>query len=211
MALVSPENTQSQQERAYNRRNFLKQSVVSLGLTIREYVHHRNAPSDKAQEVTSIIEKKNWLRPPGAVDEQAFLERCTSCGDCVSACPYGSIREHEQDHTPVILAEESPCYICKDLPCIRVCETDALLPLDDVSQVKMGLAVVNTQSCTAGQGCHTCVSKCPTQALDMDFSTFRLTVHENRCVGCGVCEHVCKTVNDRVAIAVVPLMPSGRQ
>ncbi|NKB82175.1 MAG: 4Fe-4S dicluster domain-containing protein [Nitrospirales bacterium] len=208
MALASSEDAQKRQDFSPSRRNFIKQSVVSLGLTVREYVHHRNAPAEKKTGTTEIIEKKNWLRPPGAVEEQEFLERCTSCGDCVSACPYGSIREQEPDYTPVIFADESPCYVCKDLPCIRACETDALLPLDDVSQVKMGLAVVSPQRCTAEQGCHTCVSKCPTQALDMDFSNFRLAVAENRCVGCGVCEHVCKTVNDRVAIVVIPLMPS---
>src|SRR3712207_7649394 len=51
---------------------------------------------------------------------------------------------------------------------------------------------------------HACVSQCPTHALAMDFDGMMLTVSETRCVGCGICEHTCKTVNDRVAIRVVP-------
>ena len=58
--------------------------------------------------------------------------------------------------------------------------------------------------CTAGQGCHACVSKCPTDALAMDFASLRLAVLKEACVGCGMCEMVCKTVNDHVAIRVVP-------
>jgi ferredoxin-type protein NapG len=68
----------------------------------------------------------------------------------------------------------------------------------------MGTAVVSAQACTAGQGCHACVSQCPTQALAVDFSEFRLIVDGGRCVGCGICEQVCRTVNDRIAIRVKP-------
>ena len=39
----------------------------------------------------------------------------------------------------------------------------------------------------------------------MDFESQRLTVLNERCVGCGLCEQVCRTVNDRVAIQVTPV------
>ena len=38
----------------------------------------------------------------------------------------------------------------------------------------------------------------------MDFNALRLVVAEERCVGCGMCEQICKTVNDRIAIKVTP-------
>jgi ferredoxin-type protein NapG len=68
----------------------------------------------------------------------------------------------------------------------------------------MGLAAVSAETCTADQGCHACVSQCPTDAVSMDFGRMAVTVHEDRCVGCGICEYTCKTVNDRVAIRVIP-------
>jgi len=75
----------------------------------------------------------------------------------------------------------------------------------------MGTAVVSVQHCTAAQGCHACVSQCPTQALAMDFNAFQIEVSKERCVGCGLCEQTCKTVNDHIAIKVVParLLPAG--
>ncbi|MDZ4734563.1 MAG: 4Fe-4S dicluster domain-containing protein [Nitrospirota bacterium] len=148
--------------------------------------------------------RTDWLRPPGAVDEALFLERCTQCGDCAKVCPYGSITSHPQNGTPVIFADQMPCYLCEDVPCIAACATEALLPVEARAQIRMGLASVSHRVCTAGQGCHACAAKCPTDALSMDFDTQRLVVTTERCVGCGLCEQVCRTVNDHVAIRVTP-------
>jgi ferredoxin-type protein NapG len=185
----------------YGRRRFLKESVSSIARTAQEFVAHRDAPSDNAKPVPV---RTDWLRPPGAVAEALFMERCTRCGDCLKVCPYGSITTHPNDGYPVLFADVSPCWLCSDLPCIEACETDALQPLASLQAINMGLAKVNHRDCTASQGCHACVSRCPTQALAMDFNSLRLDVIVDRCVGCGLCEQTCKTVNDRVAIRVIP-------
>lgn len=187
---------------SYGRRNFLKQSFVSLGVTVQEYVKNRDAVTEKKEKAQPI--RSDWLRPPGAVKEPIFLERCTSCGDCVAACPYGSIQVHEYDESPVIFPDSTPCYLCEDFPCIIACETEALVPVGKQSDVEMGIAVVAHGICTSSQGCNACVSQCPTEAIGMDFSSFRIKVDENQCVGCGICEHICKTVNDQIAMKVKP-------
>jgi ferredoxin-type protein NapG len=133
-----------------------------------------------------------------------FLERCTGCADCLKACPHDAIQTLSSNDTPVIFPEESPCQLCEDLPCIGACETDALLPLADRAQVNMGVAEVLPKMCTAGNGCNACVSKCPTGAISMDFALFRINVDATLCVGCGVCQYICRTVNDRAAIRIVP-------
>ena len=185
------------------RRNFIRQSVVSVGVTVHEYIKHSDAtPVTKVPD--PIPERTDWLRPPGAVEEREFLQRCTKCGDCLDACPYSAIQHHHHDETPILFAEDSPCLLCQDFPCISVCETEALLPVRDQSDVNMGLAVVSHRECTAANGCHACVSKCPTEALSMSFSNFQIGVDQRRCVGCGICQQVCKSVNDRVAIKVLP-------
>jgi len=184
----------------YGRRRFMKESVLSLAKTAHELVKHRDVPSEKPRPPA----RHDWLRPPGAVPESLFLGRCTRCGDCVTACPYGSIKLDQQDGSPVIFPDDIPCYLCEDFPCIAACGTEALLPVDGRAQVKMGTAVVSNRNCTAGQGCNACVSRCPTDALAMDFEAFRVVVSGDRCVGCGICEQTCKTVNDTIAITVSP-------
>ena len=186
-------------EPKYGRRDFFKDSVLSVAKAAKEYAAHADAPSEKPAPPG----RTDWLRPPGAVSEALFLERCTKCGDCVKACPQESIVLH-QDGTPVILPDQVPCYLCDDVPCIAACATDALLAVAGTQDIRMGVAVVNHRLCTAGQGCHACVSKCPTDALAMDFNVQRLVVTVERCVGCGMCEHICRTVNDHIAIKITP-------
>ncbi|TKB86172.1 MAG: 4Fe-4S dicluster domain-containing protein [Nitrospira sp.] len=107
--------------------------------------------------------------------------------------------------TPVIFSNQVACELCDDFPCIAACATEALLPVADCFDVRMGVATVSHRVCTAGQGCNACVSKCPVEALSMDFHALHLVVAPERCVGCGMCEQICKTVNDRIAIKVTPV------
>ncbi len=190
-------------EPVYGRRNFLKQSAVSFGVTVHEFVKHRDAEAPQEEKVELV--RNDWLRPPGAADESLFLERCTACGDCVDVCPHDSIEISTQDERPVIFPDRIPCYVCDDFPCVEACETEALLPINGgVNGVNLGTAKVNQRMCTAPQGCNACVSKCPTEAIRMDFSSFGILVDHVQCVGCGICEYVCGSVNDRLAIKVVP-------
>jgi MauM/NapG family ferredoxin protein len=141
----------------------------------------------------------NVLRPPGAIGEQAFLERCIRCSRCVDACTAGAIKiagpdePHIARGTPFIDAFETGCVLC--LECTKTCPTDALEPLEDKSEVKVGLAVVDTERCVSHNGsgvCGACHTVCP-------FRNFAITqgirnqptVHEDACVGCGLCEEAC--------------------
>ncbi len=190
-----------------DRREFLKQSVLSVGKTVYEYYEQqKDAPTESSSQETPVKVRTDWLRPPGAVDEEAFLERCTKCGDCLPVCPYGSIKNDLASGYPVVFANESACYLCDDFPCIAACETEALLPVGNRTEVRMGMAVVSRADCTADQGCQFCLAKCPVEALSVDFTDPYPVVDEAKCVGCGICEQVCSTVNDRIAIKVI----SGR-
>lgn len=187
---------------SYGRRDFLKDSVLSTVKAAQEFV--KEADGLRKEPVQPRV-RLDWLRPPGAVGEPLFLERCTKCQDCVKACPPQAIVAHPTDGTPVLYADQSPCLLCEDFPCITACGTDALVPVEHHNQVRMGLATISHRLCTAGQGCHACVSKCPTDALAMDFESLCLSVVTEACVGCGMCEMICKTVNDHVAVRVVPV------
>ena len=191
---------------SYGRRDFVKDSVRSVARAAQEFCSHRDAAP--APDLPPV--RHDWLRPPGAVEDARFLERCTRCGDCIKACPPGTILAHSRDGTPVIFADRSPCLLCDDFPCIAACSVEALLPVEGVGDVQMGLAAVSHRLCTAGHGCHACVSKCPTNALAMDLDSLRLVIESDACVGCGMCEAVCKTVNDHVAIRITPARQLAR-
>jgi len=189
------------------RREFLKQSVLSVGKTVYEYYEQqKDTPAAAVPSVPPVKVRVDWLRPPGAVEEARFLERCTKCGDCLPACPYGSIKKDPATGYPVLFANESPCYLCDDFPCIAACETEALLPVGSRAEVRMGVAVVSRADCTADQGCRFCLAKCPVEALSVDFTDPYPVVDQQKCVGCGICEQVCSGVNDRIAIKAI----SGR-
>ncbi len=81
----------------YGRRDFLKDSVVSVAKAAQEFSKHQQATPEQP---APLPVRTDWLRPPGAVDEALFLERCTQCGDCAKVCPYGSISFHPQNGTP---------------------------------------------------------------------------------------------------------------
>jgi ferredoxin-type protein NapG len=190
------------------RRQFLKQSVWSMGKAVYEYYEQQKEIPKKAECVPQKF-RTDWLRPPGAVEEALFLERCTLCGDCLPACPYGSIKKDPANGYPVIFANESPCQLCEDFPCVAACDTEALVPLGERAEVRMGLATVNPATCTADQGCRFCVSRCPCEAIMVvGFDDAYPTVDQDKCVGCGICEQVCATVNDKVAIRVFSGRPA---
>lgn len=188
-------------EEEYGRRQFFRDSVTSVARAAYEFRKHAEAPS--APETTPERPRTDFLRPPGAVDETLFLDRCTRCQDCAKACPHNSIGFSRVDGSPLIYVDQAPCYLCADLPCIAACATVALIAPDGPEQVKMGVAVISERFCTAGQGCHACVSKCPVEAISMDFAEMHLQLDAERCVGCGVCEYVCRSVSDKLAIRVL--------
>lgn len=147
------------------------------------------------------------LRPPGALPEAEFLATCTRCTACQDACPYESVRRlgpefGDKAGTPVIIPDESPCYLCEDMPCITACEPRALRPVPR-HDVAMGLAVMDLKACYVAQGqpCDYCVARCPLGPEAIQFNDRGLPeVRELGCTGCGVCAYLCPAK----AIAITP-------
>ncbi len=143
------------------------------------------------------------LRPPGAVQEGAFLRDCTRCDACLEACPHGAIvhapaQFREAAGTPMIDPMGQPCLMCEDYPCITACEPGVLR--SDTPPM-MGTARVIEQTCIAHQNgfCTVCSERCPVEgAIELDAG--RPRVVEDRCTGCGVCHHVCPAPQNAVAI-----------
>ncbi len=83
---------------------------------------HTSAPAKVAVGGAKVVR-----RPPGAVPEAQFLELCTGCGACVTACPESTLSTN--DRYPEAHPEVHACVMCRDVPCAAACETGALLPI----------------------------------------------------------------------------------
>ncbi len=163
------------------------------------------------------------VRPPGSVPEQEFLQMCIRCGECFKACPNNVLQPEAFEQgleglwTPMVVADwagcESSCNACG-----QVCPTGAIraLPLEEKKVARMGLAIVNEQTCLpmAGrQDCDLCVQECnaagyhaieyiqvgtkvderglPIEGTGM----LAPVVLDDKCVGCGLCQTRCYGIN----------------
>jgi ferredoxin-type protein NapG len=149
-------------------------------------------------------------RPPGAVDERAFLRDCTRCDACIEACPHDAIvhappRLRQASGTPMIDPARQPCWMCQDFPCIAACEPGVLRP---DQPLRMGRAMIVEQTCLAHQGtfCTVCSERCPVPGAIV-LSGGKPRVVEERCTGCGVCFHVCPAPQNAVIAMPLPDRP----
>lgn len=193
----------SDSEKILGRRELFKSFFVYMGDKIADYAKER---VDRV-----MTPKGNYLRPPGAVEETEFLSLCTRCDDCINTCPAKAIRRYSgltdvAIGTPVIIPGEKPCVLCSGLMCISACKTGALKDVDRVENIKMGTARLDNLKCSAwsGQDCQICFIKCPLQGEAIYLDDGKPVINAEKCVGCGVCEYACQTVNNLRAIKVTP-------
>jgi MauM/NapG family ferredoxin protein len=156
---------------------------------------------------------KRFLRPPGALEEEAFLSLCIRCGQCANVCPNKCIELHgleaglESLGTPRIDARSRGCTLC--MACTQVCPTGALvaMPATDEGRqaVAMGRAFVSEDICYSfhGRTCGACYYACPLPGIALKLGLFEQpTVDPDGCVGCGLCEQAC--IHMPQAIRVIP-------
>ena len=147
------------------------------------------------------VRAKPFVRPPGAVAQDRFLELCTRCDDCIKACPEWVVRKAgpefgaRQEGTPMLLPAQNPCLFCAGLPCITACKTGALVHPAPGAPARIGLAVVDAQKCymSQGQPCDYCVKECPVRPKAISLSARGLPAGVNAaaCTGCGECAQIC--------------------
>lgn len=186
------------------RRRFIESAAGGLGLMGL----YRTSP-------VNIDANEKALRPPGAVEENKFLDLCLRCQQCVGICsttggclqPAVGEAGLEGLWTPIADMRKGYCeYNCN--LCGQVCPSGAIKPLEVADKHKfiMGLAFFDVSRCIPyykGENCLVCQEHCPTPDKAIKFNdvavqklgvekTVRLPyVVENLCIGCGICENKC--------------------
>ncbi|PLX80687.1 MAG: hypothetical protein C0616_07280 [Desulfuromonas sp.] len=153
------------------------------------------------------------LRPPGAVDEEEFLQRCVRCGECMKVCIGLALQPALLQAgpvglwTPLLVARHGYCeYNCT--LCGQVCPTGAIrhLPLEQKKKEVIGIAVFDKDRClpfARREECLVCEEHCPTGEKAIVFDEQQVLVKsevrtlkiprvvKDRCIGCGICETKC--------------------
>jgi ferredoxin len=167
-------------------------------------------------------ETSRAICPPGAGSVDRFLERCTACHLCISACPTHVLQPAFLEYgflgmmKPRLDFTQAPCtYTCRD--CTAVCPDGALdrLELADKQLIRIGEARLDVERCivkTQGTDCAACSEQCPTQAVTTVpyGQNLRLPqLNPDFCIGCGGCEFACPVL-PRKAITVTGLRRHAR-
>ncbi|MCK4872566.1 MAG: 4Fe-4S binding protein [Phycisphaerales bacterium] len=157
------------------------------------------------------------ILPPGAGSEADFLAACIRCGQCVQACPYDTLTlagllDGASSGAPYADdLRHRPCRLCRndDEPlCIAACPTNSLMPVAGWKDIRMGVAVIDTQTCLPylGRRCHTCWQACPVRDEAIHHDEWgRPFVNEAGCLGCGICEAVCPTRESSIVVKRLPV------
>lgn len=158
------------------------------------------------------------IRPPGAVTESRFLSLCTRCGECMTACPTNGLQPIAFKaglngmFSPVLIPKRGACSPeCNK--CGSLCPTGAIrvLPIQERRWAKLGTAVIFQERCLAWEhqkSCMVCDEVCPYSAVKFRYEPGNPVavpeILEDRCAGCGYCEHHCPVQNSS-AIIVEPM------
>lgn len=128
------------------------------------------------------------LRPPWALDEEAFLTACTACTACVDRCPEHVLTIGAGRH-PVFDPRLGECTFCG--ACASACPTPAL----DLHRMTWTLSATAGDACLprAGVVCSSCRDACPEQAVRLPLlgAVPLPVVDPDCCTGCGACVAVC--------------------
>lgn len=143
-----------------------------------------------------IPERKHPILPPGVHRRADFSRDCIGCGVCIAACPGHCLKPvvslRDFGHPQLDFTGGYCRLACSK--CGSVCPVGAIekLHVEVRGNVHLGRAVFRSDLCLRSSGeeeCTACQRKCPVQAIHLVKGI--PVVEEEKCVGCGACEHVC--------------------
>lgn len=128
-------------------------------------------------------------RPPGALDEADFLDRCTRCEACLDACPERVLVRGDGGY-PQLDASLGECTFCGD--CASACGEGAL----QAARISLWpWRAATGEGCLAQSGvfCQSCRDACGERAIRFPpgAGLGAPQIDSAACTGCGACVAAC--------------------
>ncbi len=214
----APEIATSNKVTNRERRTFLAKTLVGISGAV---ALSPNVFADEGDAESEYQRSSTPITPPGSRGVKEFLDRCTACHLCVSACPTSVLQPATLEYgllgflKPHLDFSRSFCnFECRR--CSEVCPNGAIRLLDLATKqtIKIGEAEFIRELCvviTNGTDCAACSEHCPTKAVftKPHGENLRLPeVNAELCIGCGACEHSCP-VKPKKAIVVTAWRKHG--
>ncbi len=134
-------------------------------------------PTARIADALDVNYHSKVIRPPGAVEEREFLERCIRCAECMKVCPNNALHPAffeagvEGIWTPILIARIGYCeYSC--VLCGQVCPTGAIQKITEKEKMGQGIPPIKIGTAFYDQGrclpwamqtpCIVCEEFCPT-------------------------------------------------
>lgn len=172
--------------------------------------------------------RQSVIRPPAALKEEEFLDRCIRCGNCMKVCITNGLQPVlfqaglSGIWTPQLVPEIGYCeYHCT--LCGNVCPTGAIprLSLEEKKKARLGLAKIDRSICLPwkeNKECLVCEEHCPVSDKAIKLKKIKLRnkiiqrpyMNLSLCIGCAICQTKCPTRPKR-AIVVYPVRVTHRQ
>ena len=169
----------------------------------------------------SIKKTDGVIRPPAALKEDVFVDRCVRCGNCMKVCITNGLQPDFLESgisgiwTPKLVPEIGYCeYLCT--LCGNTCPTGAIprLTLGEKKRVRLGTAKIDRSICipwSQNRECIVCEEHCPIpeKAIKLkrekegDKVIAKPYIDISLCVGCGICQNKCPARPKR-AVKVYP-------
>jgi polyferredoxin len=152
-------------------------------------------PAARVADALDVNYHPKVIRPPGAVEERAFLERCIRCAECMKVCPNNALHPAffeagvEGLWTPILIARIGYCEFSCVL-CGQVCPTGAIQKITEKEKMGQGQAPIKIGTAFYDHGrclpwsmqtpCIVCEEFCPTSPKAIWVEEVDATVRDSK-------------------------------
>jgi len=154
-------------------------------------------------------------RPPWALNESLFTDKCTRCHECISVCEEEIIIKADGGF-PEIDFNRGECTFCE--ACVEVCEPAALMKQADNKAFYFNISIDNSCLAKKKTHCQSCKDVCDTRAItmpwptDVSFGSIQTPeINIEDCTSCGACISTCPSESISInPIASPAVLPSAK-